>query len=56
VERIPIAFGVDGDGRHAQLAAGADDANGDLAAIGDQNLLQNTLFYWRGGVDAGGRR
>ena len=40
VQRRPIAFGVDGDRRHAQLAAGADDAHRDLAAVGDQNLFQ----------------
>jgi len=35
VQSRPIAFGVDGDRRDAQLTARADDAHGDFAAVGD---------------------
>jgi hypothetical protein len=40
VQRGAIAFRVDGNRRHAQLTTRADDAHGDLAAIGYQYLLQ----------------
>ena len=33
------ALRVDGDGLDAELAAGADDAQGDLAAVGDRMRL-----------------
>ena len=33
---VAIAVGVDGDGRQAHLAAGANDADGDFAAVGDR--------------------
>lgn len=35
-----VALGVDGDGRNAHFAAGADDPHGDLAAIGYENPSQ----------------
>ncbi len=38
VQRIAIAVGVHGDGTEPHLAAGADHADGDLAAIGDQDF------------------
>ena len=41
VERVAIELGVDRDGRDAELAGGPDDADGDLAAVGDQDLLQH---------------
>jgi hypothetical protein len=31
-----IGIGVDGDGTDSQLAGGADDAQGDLAPVGDE--------------------
>jgi hypothetical protein len=34
---------MNGDGGDAQLAAGALDAQRDLAAIGDQDLLEHAL-------------
>ena len=37
VQRRAIAFAVDGDSGDAHVAAGADDAHGDLAAIRDQD-------------------
>ena len=41
VQCVAIELGVDGDGLDAELASGADDAHGDLAAVGDQDLLQH---------------
>ena len=38
VERRPIALGVHGDRRDPHLAARPQDAHGDLASVGDQNL------------------
>ena len=40
VERGAIGVGVDGYGRDAELAAGPDEAEGDFAAIGDEDLAQ----------------
>jgi hypothetical protein len=40
VARRAIARGVDGNGGKAKIAARAEDADGDLAAVGDQNLAQ----------------
>ena len=42
VQRFAIGLGVDGDRLHAELAAGADDAQRDLAAIGDQDLVEHS--------------
>jgi hypothetical protein len=39
----PVGLGIDHHGLDAQLAAGALDAQGDLAAVGDQNLLEHPL-------------
>ena len=39
-ERVAVGVGVDRDGADAGVLAGADDADGDLAAVGDQDLLQ----------------
>ena len=41
VQRLAVRFGVDRDRLHAELAAGADDAQRDLAAVGDQNFLEH---------------
>jgi hypothetical protein len=41
VQRVPIELGVDRDGRDAELAGGADHTHGDLAPVGDQDLLQH---------------
>ena len=38
VHGVLVRLGIDGDGGNAHLAAGADDANGDLAAVGNQNF------------------
>jgi len=40
VNRVAVGIGVNRDGRDAQLAARAHDADGDLASIGDQDLLK----------------
>ena len=38
VERGTVGVGVNGDGGIAELAAGADHAHGDLAAVGHENF------------------
>ena len=43
MQRVRVGVGIDGDGRDAHLAGGLDDAAGDLAAIGDQDLLEHGL-------------
>ena len=37
VRRVGVGVGVDGDGADAEVAAGAEDPAGDLAAVGDQD-------------------
>ncbi len=41
MERRLVGRRVDRDSGHAQFAAGADDANGDLPAVGDEDLLEH---------------
>ena len=41
VERGAVGVGEDGDAGDAHFAEGADDADGDLAAIGDQDLAEH---------------
>ena len=41
MQRIPIGLGVDGNRRDAHAARRLDDTAGDLAAIGDQDLLEH---------------
>ena len=48
VQGEAILMGVDGDRADAELMGGAKDANGDLAAIGDQQLA-NRLRRRNGG-------
>src|SRR5581483_378089 len=36
-----VGIGIDGDGREAQLTAGAEDAQGDFATIGDENFTKH---------------
>ena len=43
VQRVLVGLGVDGDGLDAELAAGADDAQRDLAAVGDQDFLEHAV-------------
>jgi hypothetical protein len=40
MHRAGVGFGIDGDGAHAHGARGADDAAGDLAAVGDQERAE----------------
>jgi hypothetical protein len=42
VQRALIVGSDDGDGRDPELAAGAEDAQGDLAAVGDEELPDQT--------------
>ena len=50
VQAVAVGFRIDGDGLDAQILAGADDANGDLAAIGDQDFLEHiSAGGWRTG-------
>ena len=41
VRRVAVELGVDGDARDAQLLQRAHDADRDLAAVGDQDLLEH---------------
>ena len=56
VQRSAIHVRIDGNSRDSHLVAGADNAYGNLAAIGDENFLEhlewqrrlaNTRFYKR---------
>ena len=47
VERRAIGVGVDGDGADAHLAQRAGDADGDLAAVGDEDLAKKTAHLVR---------
>jgi len=40
VDGIAVGIRVNGGGRDTELAARAHDADGDLASIGDQDLLK----------------
>ena len=41
MQGVAVELGVHGDGGDAELTRGADDAHGDLAAVGDEDLLQH---------------
>ena len=41
MQRTGVGIGIDGNGRDAHAPRGADDAAGDLAAIGDQDFLEH---------------
>ena len=41
VARVRVGIGVHRDGAHAEAARGAEDAAGDLAAVGDQQALDH---------------
>ncbi len=49
VERFAIGVGVDGNGRDPHFARRANYANGNLAAIGDQELVDHLLQAHVGG-------
>ena len=44
VQRSAVDVAVDRHGANAQFAAGAQDAHGDLTAIGDQDLLEHVIL------------
>jgi len=44
VQRLLVGLGVDRDGLDAQLSAGTNDAKGDFAAIGDEDLVHARVF------------
>ena len=41
MQRVAVELGVHGDRGDAELAGGARDAHGDLAAVGDEDPLQH---------------
>jgi hypothetical protein len=41
VERLHVGLRVDGESLDSKLAAGADNAKGDFAAIGNEDLLDH---------------
>ena len=43
MERVDIGVGMDGDRRDAQLAAGANDPDRNLTAVGDQEPLKGGI-------------
>src|SRR5690606_7444505 len=45
VQGFAVGLGVDGDRLDAEFAAGADDAQGNLAAIGDEDTLEHRDDY-----------
>ena len=52
VERRAIRLGEDGDGLDPELAAGADHADGDLAAVRDQELRDAAGGHGRTGASS----
>jgi hypothetical protein len=43
VKGLLVDIGVDGNGLDAEFLAGPDDAQGDLAAIGDKDFMEHEL-------------
>ena len=41
VKRVAVDFTEDSDGFDAEFAAGADDTDGDFAAIGNENFAEH---------------
>ena len=41
VQGFAVGFGINRDGFNVELAAGASDAHGDFAAVGDQNAFEH---------------
>ena len=46
MQRVAVEVGVHGDGGDAQLLAGADDPDGDLAPVGDQDLGEHGAYAY----------
>ena len=49
MHRKPVLVREQGDGLHGQLVGGAEDADGDLAAVGDHDLLEDIVWMACGG-------
>lgn len=49
-----VSVGIDSDGRQAELAAGAQEAQSDFATIGDENFAKHRIQGYR--VQGGGYR
>ncbi len=47
MQRLGVGIRIDGDGRDAETARGADDPASDLAPVGDQDLCQHGAFMDR---------
>ena len=47
MERVAVEVGVDRDRGDAELAAGAHDSDGDLAAVGDEDFAEQRGFLSR---------
>ncbi len=51
VQAVAIGFRINRDGADSKILAGADNADGDLATIGDQNFLEHISGdEWRTGL------
>ena len=46
VQRLPVVGGVDRHAADAQFPAGPQDAHRDLAAVGDEYLLEHTAGHY----------
>jgi hypothetical protein len=44
MRRIAIGVGVDGNGSHTQLTQGAEDPEGDLAPVRNQDFAEHTPY------------
>ena len=55
MQGVDVGVGVDGDGSDTVVGAGAGDAHGDLATVGDQGFFMMRLSVW-GGSGAGALR
>ena len=42
MQRTGVRVGIDGDGGDAQLLTGTNDADGDLAAVGDEDFTEHS--------------
>ena len=50
VQRARVGIGVDGDGAHAQPPGSTNDAAGDLAAVGDEDLGEHRAHRFQAGL------
>ncbi len=47
MQRVAVGIGMDGDRRDTHAAGGADDAAGDFATVGDEDLAEHAASYIR---------